>query len=114
MRRDEYRYFIAAMSGETTGNPDSVRQDYDRMESLNRGDWCYYGISAVAEVWNPKTHTTQKIRSGGLWGIESDSGNYLEEVEQEQLTELSTELSSLGFGKRAITYAIKLAVKDCV
>src|SRR5438876_926107 len=27
-----------------------VRQDYERMESLNRGDWFYIGIRAEAEV----------------------------------------------------------------
>src|SRR5688500_10376303 len=28
--RNEHRYFIAALSGENTGNPESVEQDYQR------------------------------------------------------------------------------------
>ena len=94
--RNEYRYFIAAMSGEETGNPKSVEEDYRRMELLNRGDWCFFGISAEATV--VVGGTIQTIRSGGLWGIESDSGDaYFREVGNEQLSELRDTLTQLGF-----------------
>ena len=94
--RNEYRYFIAAMSGEETGNPKSVEEDYRRMEQLNRGDWCFFGISAEAEI--VVNGVIQTIRSGGLWGIESDSGDaYFREVGNEQLSELRDTLTQLGF-----------------
>ncbi len=100
-----------------------VRQDYERMESLNRGDWCYIGIRVDAEVqltatwensvvskvsWHSPIAPYQTITSGGLYGIESDSGNdYIQSVEQEELSELRAQLKALGFSARAISVAIK-------
>ncbi len=72
--RNECRWFNPTMTGEQTGNPDSPEQDYQRMEAYNRGDWHMVGIRAVAEVVTA-SGTIQTLRSGGLWGIESDSGN---------------------------------------
>lgn len=84
-----------------------VRQDYDRMESLNRGDWYYIVIKAEAEV-QLTGGTVQRIHSGGLWGTESDSEeSYLASIEQEELAELKTELIALGFSKRAIAKAFQ-------
>lgn len=104
--RREHTFFIPAMTGAETGNPDSPKQDYERMEALNRGDWGYIGIIAKAQVWNPQTQVTQVVRSGGLWGIESDSGKeYLASVELEELAGLKDELIALGIGERAITHA---------
>lgn len=74
------------------------------MESLHRGDWCYIGITAQAEV--VVEGVCQTIHSGGLWGTESDSDKaYLAEIETEQLGELRTQLHALGFSKRAIATA---------
>lgn len=100
MSRNEYRYFIPAMSGEATGNPDSPEQDYERMESLNRGAWCFIGIRASVEV-NIPLHGSYAVRqtfhSPGLWGIESDSGKeYLREVFEEESNTLAQMLESLG------------------
>ena len=96
----QYRYFIAAMSGDETGNPDSVRQDYERMEAYNRGEWSMLGIYAVAEVSysiGGKCRRIERFQSGGLWGIESDSGQgYIEEVEQDELADLKTHLERFG------------------
>ena len=88
------------------------------MERLNRGDWCYIGIRAEAEVVSggvqgrtsngSPVHTIQQIRSGGLWGIESDlDRSYFEEVQKDELASLKTELLALGFSKRAIATAYK-------
>lgn len=99
MLRNEYRYFNPT-------NPEYVEQDYERMESLNRGGWCYLGIQAQAEVI--VNGTIQRITSGGLWGIESDSGSdYFEEVAAEQCEELRDTLAELGFTKRQIDAAFK-------
>lgn len=110
MGRNECRYFVAAMSGEATGNPASVEQDYRRMELLGAGEWYYVGIIAKATVTLPGGDIVQTITSGGLWGIESDSSpEYLAEVEAEQLAELRRELEAVGFGRRAI----ERAMADC-
>jgi len=110
MGRGEFRYFIAANSGKDTGNPDSVRQDYDRMEALNRGEWQHVGIMAAANIVLPGSDVVQRIASGGLWGIESDSGeDYFAEVEAEELADLRGELETIGFGKRQIDLAFRTA-----
>ena len=104
MGRGEYRYFIAAMSGEDTGNPESVEQDYARCEAYNRGEWEMVGVYAVAEV--VVNGTTQAVRSAGLWGVESDSGDaYFAEVGGEELAELSGILAELGFTPEQIAEA---------
>jgi hypothetical protein len=106
--RHEYRYFTPALTGEETGNADSPVQDYERMEAYNRGDWCMVGVWAEAEVQLGGT-ICQRIRSGGLWGIESDSGDYLDDVAKEELASLETELASVGFTPRQITKALEKA-----
>lgn len=65
------------------------------------------GIIAKAEVVSAQG-ICQTIRSGGLWGIESDSGKeYLEEIATEELGQLREELAGLGFSDRQIYYAIQ-------
>jgi hypothetical protein len=55
-----------------------------------------------------KDSLIQHITSGGLWGVEaSASGAYLAEIVEEQLSELSRVLHTLGFSKRAIAAAFK-------
>lgn len=94
----------------------NARQDYARMESLNRGDWAYIGITAQAEVGIPSGHssnggacyTVQQIQADGLWGMESDSeASYLESEEKNQLADLKDQLRALGFSSRAICKAFK-------
>ena len=94
-----------------------TRQDYERMERLNRGDWCYIGISAEAEIGIPQgkphpvtgqSYLTQRLHSGGLWGIESDSDEkYIADEEKNQLAELKDVLLGFGFSRRAIASAFK-------
>lgn len=102
----EYRFFTPYACGEKTGSPDYQKygkQDYNRMESLNRGDWCFIGIIAEAEISYPVTGSSnghrrlESFSSGGLWGIESDSGDdYLERMENEQLDDLWKHLKQFG------------------
>jgi hypothetical protein len=107
--RREYRYFNP--SDNYKGEPAEevrkyVRQDFERMESYNRGHWCYVGVYATAAV--TIGDSVQTIRSGGLWGNESDSDrSHFEEVEAEQLSELRGTLRMLGFSARAISQAFK-------
>jgi hypothetical protein len=122
MERNEYRYFNPSFNYvSSTGKiqdgltPEDVRkytrQDYERMESANRGDWCFLGIRAEAEISipsGPGYSTLQTIHSGGLWGIESDSDkSHFAETEANELADLRTQLYALGFSKRAIASAFK-------
>lgn len=126
MNQNEFRFFNAA-SGPGGCNYDStvpikqakkyIEQDYARCESYNRGDWHYMGIAAVAKVGlsldGGKTFTTEKIRSGGLWGIESDSDRtYVRSVEDEELDDLKRLLAVCGFGRSVIARAIKSAERS--
>jgi hypothetical protein len=118
MGRNEYRYFNPSFNYVTKdgharpeNTPDEVRkyvrQDYERMESLNHGNWGFIGIRAEAEI-SVSADMAQEITSGGLWGIESDSDkNYFAEVEKEELASLRDQLTALGFSKRAIATAFK-------
>jgi hypothetical protein len=107
----EYRYFNPNYQN-YAGLPEEdirkyCRQDYDRMESLNAGNWCFIGLRAEAEV-QTGSDVVQRITSGGLWGIESDSGReHLEETQREELAQLKDELIGLGFPRRAIATAFK-------
>ncbi len=62
--------------------------------------WYCIGIRAEAIIYIPVGQgcfSIQAIKSSGLWGIESDSGKeYLEEVGQEQVTELLGYLRTLN------------------
>lgn len=119
MGRGEYRYFNPSSNYvDSYGNalPENtaeevrgyVRHDYERMEALNRGAWCFYGVGAEAQVQTNGLSTIQTIRSGSLWGIESDSEDgYFKEVATEQLDELRRELRAIGFSKRAIAAAFR-------
>lgn len=103
--RGQFRYCNVTMSAEETGNPESVEQDYKRLEAYNRGVWEMVGVYAVAEVI--VNEVIQTIRSGGLWGIESDSWEYFKEVEKEQLAELVAELEAVGFAEAEIVEAYR-------
>jgi hypothetical protein len=121
MGRNEYRYFNPSFNyvdsngkiteGHTPAEVRSyVKQDYERMESLNAGNWYYIGIRAKAEIiLDPfGIATVQTISSGGLWGIESDSdASYITDVENDELSDLRHELHAIGFSKRAISTAFK-------
>ena len=113
----EYRYFNPffnyvdknghALEGNT---PEDVRkyvkQDYERMESMNKGHWNYIGIRAEAKIV-VEGHI-QRITSGGLWGIETDSEEgYFAEVESDELADLKSQLKALGFGTCSISAAFK-------
>jgi hypothetical protein len=116
----EYRYFNPSFNYvKKAGTPldltaeevrEYTRQDYERMERLNRGDWCFIGIVAHAEIGLSRpgnTYLIELVHSGGLYGLESDAGEYLESVEQDQLADLKQVLKDLGFSSRAISQAFK-------
>jgi len=63
-------------------------QDYQTLESYNRGDWHMMGI--VVKTNAPKCSLCghQKELQDSLWGIESDAGSYAEEVISDLVNEL--------------------------
>lgn len=118
MNRNEYRYFNPSFNYVSSDGkiqdgltPEDVRKytrsDYERMEALNNQQWGFIGIKAEAQV-QLSSDVVQRITSGGLWGVESDSGKeYFAEVEAEELATLATELHALGFSKRAVSAAFR-------
>lgn len=120
MRRNELRYFNPsfnyvdkyghALPGCT---PEEIRtycrQDYERMERLNAGDWCYIGIIAEASVSIPSGHSAVESEiESSVWGVESDGGReYLESMEKDELANVKSQLKELGFSARAISTAFK-------
>jgi hypothetical protein len=97
--KGELPYFTPCMTGEETGNPASPEQDYQRMEAYNRGAWCMVGLQAEATISIDLggIKTLQTVRSGGLWGIESDSdAGHFASVAADELTDLREQLESLG------------------
>lgn len=58
-------------------------EDYERLQRLYKGEWCYLGCIATLEL------DGEDFDSTGLWGIESDSDDsYKHQVANEQIDEL--------------------------
>jgi len=67
-----------------SGDSESKDQDEERRKEYENGDFSFVGVRAEAEV--VVENVIQTITSGGLWGIESDSGEgYIEDVALEEL-----------------------------
>lgn len=109
MCRNEFRYFNPSFNykDETPENRRKYTlQDYERMESLNAGDWCFIGIIIKAQI--VVNGISQTLRSGGLWGIESDSEKeYIASVVSDESADLRSVLSGVGFSARSINKAFK-------
>lgn len=70
----------------------------ERMNAWRNGEWEYIGVRAVADIKVPygRDWITTRIKSPGLWGIESDAGaDYLAEVFEEEKATLFEMLASL-------------------
>src|SRR5260370_1549492 len=70
----EYRYFNPNHENYKGLPEDEIRKycrhDFDRMERLNNGSWCYIVIRAEAQI-QTGSDVEQDITSGGLCGTES-------------------------------------------
>ena len=82
----------------------------NKLKAFENGDFFYIGIKAEAEIitsYDGKNWLINKITSGGLWGIESNSGeDYLEEVRLEEERELKDILLKFGFDAGEIEDAL--------
>lgn len=103
MQRNEYRYFNPGQTYDDVSAADRknyIEQDYTRMQRLQAGDWCYMGCLAEATISYPTGNGSRRIErltSGGLWGIESDSDSkYANEVESDELADLKSHLEQFG------------------
>jgi hypothetical protein len=78
-----------------SGDPDYSDEDERRRDQYERGDFVFVGVRAEAEV--EIGGIIQRLTSGGLWGIESDSGReYIEEVGASEYSDLRKILTSIG------------------
>src|SRR5258708_20167014 len=116
IERNEYRYFngnVENYKGETSEKiREYILRDYERMERLQHGDWCFVGVRAEAEV-SLTGDVVQEVSSGGLWGIESDSdADYFSGIEKDELSELRKQLLAVGFSSRAISNSFKEVVQE--
>lgn len=88
-------------------------QDKARLAAYNLGRWWFVGIKACAMIvmfCNSANWLTNEVSSGGLWGIESDSGDdYKKEIAQEELYSLCDALQELGFSDDDINEAMHTA-----
>jgi hypothetical protein len=109
MGRGECKFFNASPNYDGETATDAARytmHDYRRMEAYNRSEWWMLGICALATVVLTGT-TIQTLTSGGLWGIESDSGEeYFAQIEREELDNLAEQLRAAGFTDAAIREAL--------
>ena len=70
--------------------------DEERITAWRHDEWHYVGVWAEAKII--LSSTIQSIRTGGLWGIESDSDEtYFREVEEQEYEELRSMLAKIGF-----------------
>jgi hypothetical protein len=72
-----------------------------RLDAYHSGEWSYQGCRAEAIVSYPVNDTgdrrMERFSSGGLWGIASDdTGEYRQEVEKDELTDLKAHLETFG------------------
>jgi hypothetical protein len=78
-----------------SGDPEYKDQDEARRKEYENGDFSFVGVRAEAEV--VVENVIQTITSGGLWGIESDSGEgYIDDVALEEYDNLREILKAIG------------------
>ena len=69
----------------------------ERMDAWRRGDWQYVGVQAEARclVVRHRVGTFYTLRSPGVWGIESDAGDYLSTVFEEEKAVLLADMAAM-------------------
>ena len=102
-------------------NPDTsyLEQDefVDRLEAFRRGDFAFVGVRLVARI---RFETKQgggihgpTITTGGLWGIEDDSGeDYFRTVAADETGELEEMLTALGIQPAYAETVAREAARD--
>ena len=71
----------------------------DRMDAWKRDEWHYVGVICRATFHVPvggNSFAVYTLESPGLWGVESDAGDYLTSVFEEQKTELFAAVAGMA------------------
>ncbi len=109
---NEYRGFIPFSGGEKVGTKeyyDYGLQDYKRMEEYNKNYWWFIGIYVQTEI-TLSNGLSDIVRSGGLWGIESDEPEIeIKATEEEEKENLKSQLLKIGFSPVEIEESFKNA-----
>jgi hypothetical protein len=77
----------------------ALKEAHERMAGFESGAWHYVGVICRATIHVPiggDSFTIHTIDSAGLWGIESDAGDYLQEVYAEEESALRGQLRDMG------------------
>ena len=79
---DVYKQHRATMTAGQNAE-DAVQRDFDNLRGWCNDDWCWVGV--VLSV--SKGGVTLDVHAASLWGIESEAGDYFNEVANELLEE---------------------------
>ena len=90
------------MAGGVTREEAEQYVERDRARIASHGtDWFMVGLRAKATV--VVAGTVQHISSPGLWGIESDAGDYFRTVAREEITQLNEILEAMDLVEKPYT-----------
>jgi hypothetical protein len=102
-RQDRLLRVWLAIRADTQSCPQP--DDTECLRAWQTGLLSYYGVQAKAQVLSKGRRIT--LASEGRWGVRSNLGRAMAEIEREQCDQLRDALGSLGFGRRAIEYAFR-------
>jgi hypothetical protein len=96
-----------------SGDPAYKDQDEARRKEYEDGDFSFVGVRAEAEV--VVEGVIQTITSGGLWGIESDSGEgHIEDVALEEYDNLREILKAIGVSTAQVPVGDREMIKPLI
>ena len=96
-----------------SGDPAYKDQDEARRKEYEDSDFSFVGVRAEAEV--VVENVIQTITSGGLWGIESDSGEgYIEDVALEEYDNLREILKAIGVSTAQVPVGDREMIKPLI
>jgi len=96
-----------------SGDPAYRDQDRARREAYERGDFSFVGVRAEAQV--VVEGVTQTLTSGGLWGVESDSGeDYVEDAALQEYDALREILKAVGVSTSQVPVGDKKVIKPLI
>lgn len=84
----------------------------DRRAEYENGDFTFVGVRAEAEV--VIEGVVQTLTSGGMWGVESDSKEYIEEVAVEEYAALREILTSIGVSTSQVPVGDKKMIQPLI
>ena len=81
----------------------------EQLAAYQNGDFTFVGVRAEAEV--VIEGVVQTLTSGGMWGVESDSKEYIEEVAVEEYAALREILTSIGVSTSQVPVGDKKTIQ---